>query len=161
MRPFAKILLAVAMFSVAATVLGGLHLKLSIDKLNLRLKHISINLGETNVTIALTFDFGNPSAMPVYVVDMPFAVELAQYSLGKGTIDVPLIVPGNGRMETVGRIEIPYSRVPSATLAALKQYLELRTLTYKIHGTITLKVILFNISLPFEMQGDVFKGPNT
>jgi len=159
MRAAAKIVLAVAIISVVAVlVLGGLQLQLSINSLNLRVKDISVSLGTSNVTIALTFDFQNPSILPAYVVDMPFNVELAQYPLGKGTVNVPLIVPGNGRMETVGRIQIPYSQVPSATLAALKQYLELRTLKYKIQGTITLKVILFNVNLPFEMQGDVFKG---
>ena len=159
MRAAAKIVLAVAIISVMAVViLGGLQLQLSANNLNLRMKDISVNLGTSNVTIALTFEFQNPSMLPAYVVDMPFTVELAQYPLGKGTVNVPLIVPGNGRMETVGRIQIPYSQVPSATLAALKQYLELRTLKYKIQGTITLKVILFNVNLAFEMQGDVFKG---
>jgi LEA14-like dessication related protein len=159
MRAVAKIVLAVAIISVVAVVvLGGLQLQFSINSLHLRVKDISVNLGTSNVTIALTFDFQNPSLLPVYVVDMPFAVELAEYRLGKGTVNVPLIVPGNGRMETVGRLQIPYSQVPSATLAALKQYLELRTLKYKILGTITLKVILFNVNLPFEMQGEVFKG---
>lgn len=159
MRAVVKVALVVAIISVVGVlVLGALQLQLSINSLNIRVRDISVSLETSNVTIALTFDFQNPSTLPAYVVDMPFNVELARYPLGKGAVSVPLIVPGNGRMETVGRIEIPYSQVPSATLAALKQYLELRTLTYRIHGTITLKVILFNVSLPFEMEGDVFKG---
>lgn len=159
MRPVGKTALAVAVLSVLTlAVLAALYIQLSLDSLTIGLREVSVSLGKSNVTVAFKFELRNPSPLSAHVVDLPFSVELADYQLGKGTISVPFIVPGNGYTESLGKIEVPYSQLPAATVAALKQYVELRTLKYKIHGTVTLKVIMLDVKMPFELRGDVFKG---
>lgn len=156
-----RTMLATALVLVATLglVLGAFYVQLSVNSITLRLKDVFVSLGNDDLTILLTFDVRNPSLLSADVVDLPFAIELAEYPLGSGEVSVPVYVPSNGRTETAGRIQIPYSQLPSVTVAAFRQYLDLGTLKYRIYGTVTFRVALFlNMTVPFDLRGDVFEG---
>jgi hypothetical protein len=88
---------------------------------------------------------------------LPFSIELSDYPLGSGNVSVPFALPAGGSVEITGRLQIPYSLMSSAAVAALKQYLELGTITYRIQGTAGFKILFFQLDTPFEFRGDVFE----
>jgi len=151
----AAVLIAVA---IGCVVLGGFYIQLSVQSITLRLKESPfVSLGTDNLTVLLTFELRNPSLLSAQVVDLPFVIELAEYPLGTGKVVVPLYVPSNGTTETAGKIQMPYSLLPSVTVAALRQYLDIGTLTYRIYGTVTFRFAVFDTTVPFELRGDVFE----
>lgn len=154
-----RTILAIALIAGALSiVLTAFYIQLSVQSITLRLKESPyVRLEASNITVLLTFELRNPSLLSAQVVGLPFSIELAEYPLGTGTVVVPLFVPSNGTTETVGKLEIPYTLLPSVTLAGLRQYLDLGTLKYRIYGTITLRFALIDTTVPFDLRGDVFE----
>jgi len=153
-------ILAVALITLVAVagVVGALYVQLSVQSLTVTLKWPPfISLGQSDLNVMITFELWNPSILSATVVDLPFSIELADYPLGTGNVTVPLIVPPSGHVESSGRIQIPYSQLSGVTFAALKQYLDLGTLKYRIYGTVTFRILFVDMAAPYDLSGDVFE----
>ena len=145
---------------VVGGIIGGVfYVQRSIQNITVKLKESPfVSLGVSNVTVLFEFQIENPTLLSAHVVDLPFSVELANYPLGTGSVTVPILIPSNGRTETTGRIQIPYSQIPSVTVAALREYLRTGTLKYRVSGTATFRILMFDIIVPFDLTGDVLEA---
>ncbi len=143
---------------VLAIVAGSFYVQTSMQSMTVLLKdRPSVSFGQDDITVLLTFELHNPSLLSGEIVDLPFSIDLSDYPLGAGNVTVPFALPAGGSVEITGRLQVPYSRMPSAAVAALKQYLELGTITYRIQGLAGFKILFFQLDTPFEFRGDVFE----
>ena len=91
------------------------------------------------LTIVLLFEFRNPTPLSVFVVDVPFNVQVAGVLVGQTSLCcLPLLVPGNSVTQATGIIQVPFSQIPSLALNAFKDVSKGGTLKYSIQGTATL-----------------------
>jgi LEA14-like dessication related protein len=143
---------------VLAIIAGSSYVQTSMQSMTVQLKdRPSVSFGQDDITVLLTFELRNPSLLSGEIVALPFSIELSDYPLGSGNVSVPFALPAGGSVEITGRLQIPYSLMSSAAVAALKQYLELGTITYRIQGTAGFKILFFQLDTPFEFRGDVFE----
>ncbi len=151
-------LLAIVLITLVAVaaVASVLYVQLSVQSLSVTLKWPPfVSIGQSDLTVMITFELWNPSILSATVVDLPFSIELADYPLGTGNVTVPLIVPPSGHVESSGRIQIPYSQLSGVTLAALRQYLDLGTIKYRIYGTVTFRIFFLDMTAQYDLNGDV------
>jgi LEA14-like dessication related protein len=157
-RRRAVVAAVVVVVLVLAIVAGSLYVQFSMQGMTVLLKERpAVSFGQEDITVLLTFELRNPSLLSGEIVDLPFSIELSDYPLGTGNVSVPFTLPAGGSVEITGRLQIPYSRLPSAVVAALKQYLDLGTITYRIEGTAALRMLFFEVKTPFDFRGDVFE----
>jgi len=152
------LVLGIVLTGLLIVLVGAFYVQNSLQSITVRLKGTPyMSLGESDLVVLLTFELTNPSLLSANIVSLHFSIELADYPLGTGNVSVPFVIPANGRVEGAGRIQIPYSLLPAVTLAAIRQYLDLGTLKYRIYGLVTLRIIILDATVPFDLRGDVFE----
>lgn len=148
----------VTLVAASAVSVSAFYVQLAVNSITLQLTGVFVSLEKDELTVLLTFNVRNPSLLSADVIALPFSIELAEYPLGAGEVAVPLFVPSSGETETAGKIQIPYARLPTVTLSAIQQYLDLGTLNYRIFGTITFRLVLFlDATVPYDLRGDIFQ----
>ena len=123
------------------------------------IKNLSVNKFSLNdkVKLSMTMMVNNRNSIDAKITDSDFDVYINETYLGKGKLEVPVLLEADKVSEIKGEVITTYSNFMKTGINMLGTLFKSESVKYKANGTLDVSVTDYNIevTVPFELESSL------